>query len=845
MAQPDTLDEAASAMAAPIVAPLGLAAELHGSTIGAAGFAGGIAIGLKQPWPLIWPWIAAAVMATVIAAWGHRRHPRASAIVLGFACLALGAAWVAERQFRVAADDLIALMPDDPCLVSLEGVAVTAPETRVLNAGSLGVFDFRPPVSAFRMQVDGLVSREGQTTPVRGRVAVRVDEVVAPFLPGDRLRVSGWLHRPREPHNPGEFNYVARARALGQAGLVTTTSRDLVRAQPPADADWWMTLRRWHDGLQARAGAWLLAGLPETNDARSPPMLANLLLGQREGNIDGIEDAFERIGLAHLLAISGAHLAVVVGLALFLLRWGGRERRWHAWLVIALVAGYLVLIEVRVPVARAAVMTIAACVGLLAGRRLRLTGLLEVSAIMILLWQPEHVFDAGFQLSFGVVLGLMHLAPLLRERWFGPPSALAGSTGEMLGQCARGIIAAAITAWAVATPLQIHHFGFVSPLGAPLTLLMLPLVSLILVVGYLKMAIAVLLPSVSLLIGPPLANLADALVHLVAWCDRLPGSALATPFGSGPWCGLALLWVVAWACHQSRRSRRLLQAAFAALVLWLLWPMLPIRAVAGLRIDMLSVSNGSCFVLRSGGDTIVFDAGSSPDLDIGRRSIVPAVRRLGVRSIDQLIISHANIDHYASVLELADTVTVVEVIVTPQFMRTASADPHGPVAMLLQELAAREVPVRAVARGESAELGSAKFTWLHPDAEREYARVNDASMVVRVEVAGRAVLLTSDIQREAMAELMALGVGGRASILEQPHHGAYHDLAVEFLRRFDPSIVLQSTGSRRLEPDRWAEPLAHVERLITARDGACWVEVAADGEITFGRFLEADADAAP
>jgi beta-lactamase superfamily II metal-dependent hydrolase len=83
----------------------------------------------------------------------------------------------------------------------------------------------------------------------------------------------------------------------------------------------------------------------------------------------------------------------------------------------------------------------------------------------------------------------------------------------------------------------------------------------------------------------------------------------------------------------------------------------------------------------------------------------------------------------------------------------------------------------------------------------------------------------------------------RCDVLELPHHGSHHDAAVEFVKRVQPSVVLQSTGWVRWQRDRWADDLAGAQRLVTVRDGACSVRIARDGTITFERFLPEGAHA--
>ncbi|MHC4709844.1 MAG: ComEC/Rec2 family competence protein, partial [Planctomycetota bacterium] len=170
---------------------------------------------------------------------------------------------------------------------------------------------------------------------------------------------------------------------------------------------------------------------------------------------------------------------------------------------------------------RAGVMTIAASLGLAAGRRMQVRGLVAASAAGILLWRPDQLLSAGFQLSFGVVLGLIHLAPLLRARWFGRPDMFAASSADMLGQWLRTTCAVAVTAWLVAMPIGLHHWGVMWPLAAPFSVVVLPVVAVVLALGYLKMILAVVMPSGGLLLALPLSLGTDFLITLVRAMDAV------------------------------------------------------------------------------------------------------------------------------------------------------------------------------------------------------------------------------------------------------------------------------------------------------------------------------------
>lgn len=812
-------------------------------TLLAGAFAAGIAAARVADSPIVWPWLVAATVALLGAVTAQRRTGVALAL-LAATCAALGGGWQTIRFHRVAADDIATLATAAPRIVHVTGVATRDPEMRRRSAGSMAAFDYRRPAVYFPMTVDGVVGRDGSVIPACGAVYVRVDETLPPFRAGDRVTVQGVLRAPGEPENPGAFDFARYARNLGQAGVLSAPQRELVQVERAERSAAGSMFLRWRATVRQRADALLLADMPAATADQSA-LLTALLLGRRDPQLDDLSDSFRRVGLAYLLAISGLHLGVLAAGIVLAARFVGLPERWHGVLLIAAALAYVFLVEVRLPVLRAAVMVVAAGAAFTIGRRVRLTGAIALAAVGLLLWRPDQLLTAGFQLSFGVVLALALLAPIVRVRWFGLAENNPRTVGAMISEWAKTSLAVAVVAWLVASPIIAYHFGMFCPLAAPLSIVAIPLVAALLLLGYAKMLLAALLPSAALLVAVPLSLGAQILLALVAVMDAAPGSTLIVPYPSIAWTFAALAWSIAWTfTGLYDRGRGVVRwsmiAALLVLIVWLQWPRLPLHTQPDLRVDMLSVGDGSCYIVRSAGETLVFDAGSARDLDAGERTIVPALRRMNIFHVDTLAISHPNLDHYSAVVEVADAFGVREVLVTQAFRDAVAADLDSSAAQLMQLLNERRVTIRTVGAGDSRRVGRATMTVLHPSAETDYERVNDTSMVLRFTLGRRSVLFTGDVQQEAIDDLLAERPGLAADVMELPHHGSFNDSAIALVEQVQPTVVLQSAGWSRYRGDRWRAVLdgmaRDVTRLVTARDGACHVEIDGDGTITTGRF---------
>lgn len=790
----------------------------------------------------LWPWLAVAGMcsAAVLFMQFRKRGPRGMApLLLSIAVIALSACWASLREHRVDRTSLAAMVTDRDHLWQLEGRIGSPPTVKTPGRGSLGRYGFQEPITVFRFEVTTAIETDGHRDALSGTVLVRVNGTGYRWSVGDQLRLRGMLRSFPPAMNPGETDLARIARAQGLAGLLDVATMDSV-VELGGRRDWMWQLRRWQSDVRTRAAGWIRQDLPETDETRRDALLAALMLGERGAGLDGLDKSFARVGLAHLLAISGMHLAILVLTGLMIVRlfsWPPAVER----LVIALlVVAYLFVVPARIPVWRAGVMSLAFLGAGVLGRRLDHLNLWAISALVVLLWQPTELLSPGAQLSFGVVLGLVVLTPHLRLKLFGEPrdAELLSPADDVFEQC-KTIVAATLVAWLVATPLVAHVFGVICPLAPLATLPAMALTHIALTAGYLKALTAVLLPSVGVILGPILAIATDGLIGLVDRVDRLPLSSLPVLQPGVLWT-LATTAAAAWWMRrrvEAGASRWRRWAAPVALVIlfgWLLRSRLPNwldPTPQPSRLIMLAVGNGSCYIIESGGQAVMFDAGSGNYLGIGDSTIIPAVRRLGILEVPTLILSHADVDHFAAAIEVMNELHTRRLLITTDMMNQTQIDPLGPIALVVNEAERLGVQLIIADAGHEAQFGASHWRWLHPTSAATYNTSNEASMVARVDLGPHRLLLCGDLQGRGVQDLMAEcdAEALHASIMELPHHGSWSPLDASLVRLVDPEIVLQSTAGGRLVGDRWSEELAHRQRYVTAEHGATILQLAPDG----------------
>lgn len=818
----------------------------------ALAMAAGVVLGAAAAVPIAWLGAGAVALAVVMVML-FRRRDRGVRAWSAVAVVCLSAAWGAVRDGWVAADSVARFVQTEPQLAEVTGVIDSAPWLRRTHDGPFATYSWEPPATLFVMEVEGIgiaAAREAAS----GRLLVRIDEAEHRLRLGQRVRVTGWLAAVQGPMNPGEFDYRAAMLERGIEGRLTMPSRancEVIGTAPALAAP----LRAFHAArAEVSAAAMWSLGLGLEEWPRERGLLQTLLLGVWSHELKDVEDEFRAVGLTHVLCISGAHLAILMWIVWQLVRLVVPDPPRAAAIVLAVLVAYLLAIPMNVPIARAAIMATLLCLGGMSGRRTTALQVLALSCVVCLAWRPMDLFAPGFQLSFGIVWALLVFTrPVAEWVWPAPLVRVTAPTfGELAGRKFVEFMAASVVAFVVALPLVAYHFGIISPLAVLLSVLSFLPVSGLLFFGYLKILLGLVVPSASIVMAGPLAWLADVLVSLVEHAARWPGASVE--LGAPPtlgWTLAAVLAVVAALAGWFAGRRRAMACTGVVLGVWLAavqpgsgggrfaWA-LPWSGEAPVAtVTMFAVGDGSCFVVELPGDgaaephVLMFDCGSSGYLDVGARSIVPSLRGLGVGRIDTLVLSHADLDHFSGVLDVAARVPVGRVLMPPQMLVEARAKPQAAPGYLLAELEARGLRIEVVAGGWREEVASAELNVLWPPTELKPKRNNDGSIALLIRVGDRRILLNGDIGDEAMFALLHDRVELRADVADLPHHGSFVDSSPRWLAAVAPRVVLQSSGPARLRRDRWAEVVGAqgAERWVTARHGMVRVRLYADGRI--------------
>lgn len=753
--------------------------------VAAFGFTFGV---VAAPGEAVWADVATAVLLAVVAI-GLARRGRIIAQVVSL--IAFFFAGQAAATLRLPPLETISATGGrlDASII-VEGDVVDAPR-------------MAPDSDRLIIDVVATATAVGRTlTPARGRVEIWIPAApdapggssagaspasvrAAPCgRPGDRVRFWGRMQVPEPSLLPGRDSprLVAARRGVSLVGSIPSPRHCMVVAEAVRPG-LRVTMERFRGAIH------------DAIDRALPPGRAAVVrafaTGERAGISRSVAHAFNDSGLSHLLAVSGLNLAIIAGLFAICLAWvlrwfpavtlGFGALRLASVIAIPFVVLYTLIVGASPSAIRAAIMVIALLGAQLVRRISEPWSALALALLVMLAWDPASLGDVSFQLSFAAVAALLRLYPAMRARW-----AATLLRWPWWSRWPVDVALASAAATIGTAPLVARHFQRMSLAGLLANVPAAPLASLVLVP--LSLAGGVL-GTVHDGLAQPVLQLAgyaaEALTALATTAASMPGAAIRVPQPSALECILFYVGTIGLSLRPaSRRARRIGFVAFMALAVIFTTLQLSRRWTDDLRVTFLPVGQGDGAVVEfPGGHVMVVDTGPAyGDFSAAETVMIPYLRYRRITSIDTLVLSHAHADHTGGLATFEREFDIAEVWFTDDVREVESAVLE-PMARLK-----RRWPI------QPRSIGGVQVTVLSPvTTASAAAKVNDGSIVLRLDYGRRAIVLAGDAERDAEASMVDQSLAP-VDVLKAGHHGSRTSSTDVFLERLRPAHVVVPVG---------------------------------------------------
>ncbi|MCH8029900.1 MAG: ComEC/Rec2 family competence protein [Candidatus Dadabacteria bacterium] len=514
--------------------------------------------------------------------------------------------------------------------INIEGVLYSSPQSRVVGS--------RLFIDVDRVFVEGIERQ------VSGKVVVATTESIKGLVRGDRVRViNPRLRRVGSYKNPGGVDIKTRMerRGIYVRGYVEGAESIIFFGKSRS----YSSALHVIDGLRLGFADFIR----KNTSMPGNELLAAITVGDKWGIPPEVRERFSRVGVAHLLAISGLHLAAIGFSFYFLVKWLMKRSeylllkflvpRLAAALTIAPLVFYLLVAGFATPVTRAFIMAVIFLIAVIAGKQSSRINILSLSALVILLLHPEALFEISFQLSFISVLGIILIHKLT-------PFKTATFKGKVISSAKTTVGAGFMT-----LPIIINTFGLIPVLSIPANLVFIPLVGFFIVpMGMLSFLVFLLSDSLSL----PLIKITMAGVNILMWgVEGISGLSLSA-------FTLPRLSALSWALYGlsvvnfiligfNRRFRYTLPVTLACFFTFLFWSPFGGGGNSNLRVHFLDAGQRNMLVAElPGGRSLALDGGRSRRGDSGyieRAVLTPFLLNLGLTKIDYLFMSSVGEGH--------------------------------------------------------------------------------------------------------------------------------------------------------------------------------------------------------
>ncbi len=659
-----------------------------------------------------------------------------------------------------------------------------------------------------------------QNIPFEQKLICEFGEEMAWSMPeiGSVVTLQGTYRCFLHATNPGEFDVAGYYETLGICGKVTEIT------------DFWQgeeysvvreTLYQLRTAFKER----MYMVFPR----KEASVLTAMLLGDKDGLDEGVEELYKENGIIHILSISGLHITMI-GMGIYqLLRRAGMP----VWLAAICGGGILCLYGVMtglsVSACRAIGMYLIRMLAEVVGRTYDMLTALGVIAAIMAWHNPMNLYNVGFLLSFGSIMGIGWFYPAILpkgkkrkpqryepRRW----KLLVRKWIQQVSQKGVQSILASTSITLFTLPIQLWFYYEVPTYSVIVNLLILPVMNLLMITGL----VVVLLPGSGIL-GTVTCLILQVCEMVCKWFEQLPMHTWNP--GRPQWWQVVAYYILLVVVVIGSKEDSIGKKLRKPIVLTVAVIVLVVRVSAGTTVTFLDVGQGECIVMQmASGEVFLFDCGSTSRKQVGKYVLLPFLKYNGIGHIDGIFVSHEDEDHVSGLKELFSCAKeegiVIDRILLPD-IRERSVEGMNSLQSLLQE---SEAELAYLSEGFTFATEGASFLCVHPPAGYGAEDRNTGSLCcyIAFDKEGNAsdafsLLLTGDVGGEGeqllMQELKNRDISD-VTILKVAHHGSGYSSAEEFLAVVKPQLSIISCGRNNSYGHPHPETLERLERVGSA-----------------------------
>lgn len=636
---------------------------------------------------------------------------------------------------------------------------------------------------------------------------------------GNKIYLAGTYQKGRERRNPGEFDYDKYLKSKSVTGLFVSYNTDSINILSNQKDYFKSSLHSVRKLIDET--------IHKLHNPQTAGLLRGLLLADRSEIDYETKNEFINSGVVHILAVSGLHVGYVLVIIIFIFGRFGIYLR-SILTIIGLVA-FMFLTGVPPSVFRATLMSVVIIIAFLSNRSTNIINSISIAAFIILILNPNEIYNPGFQLSFSAVLAIGILYPYLQKIIFKLNLKHKWLEYILL------FFGVSLSAQIGTLPFTLAYFSKLSVVALFANLIVIPTVGVIIGIAFITVFIGVISNSIAIYFAAANDLLSGWMIDFIKYTGQLDFSFLwirnyslydSIVF----YLGLALVLLVLRKISKVYIKIILVMILSATIIIYSQFDNKELLDKNVLSVFMIDVGQGDSFLIKfPNGKTALIDAGeANPFIDNGERVIIPLLDNFGIRKIDYGFISHLDLDHYGGFVSLVHNDRIKEIF-------RPMPDSSKKSIRLEKYLSQKKIKTRIYDK-YSFDVGNVKIYFLNDPNNYLYKKFssNDKSGVVKIVFGNTSFLFVGDCEHPGEYFLASnFGEMLDSDVLKVGHHGSSTGSSDAFLNLVSPEISLVSAGIKNKfshPSERVINSLEKTNSIIYRTDKSGGVFLQSDGK---------------
>ena len=541
-------------------------------------------------------------------------------------------------------------------------------------------------------------------------------------------------------------------------------------------------------------------------------IIGAIILGDKTDLDSDIKELYSVSGIAHILAISGLHISFI-GMVIYRLLRRRFRFLFSAAVSIPVVLSFGIMSGFGISTIRAIIMFILKIIGEVLGRKYDAITAISLAGLVLLVQNPFVVCNSGFQMSFGAIIAIVLILPIVEE--------ILNTDNKIIK-----VLSANFTISLVMNPILAWNYYELPTFSFLLNIVVVPLMSVVIVSSIVGIFCSCIMFGFGKAVIFPGCGILELYTFL---CNIINKSSVASIVVGQPKVTIiivyyAILLVVLFGLKnirtkytraekerniikketglvlekKAKKERRIkgqnVKLRLACIVGFLLLNCLIYYIPnPGFYITFINVGQGDGILIHGdNGTKVMVDGGSTSEKQVAKNCIVPYLKAEGIGTIDYSIITHTDKDHISGILEILENNNSNRIRIKNLVMPDINMK-DDTYNELIEKAKLKKINVLYIKKGDTLSLGKTKIKCIYPETTTTASDKNDYCTVLSVKNKTSKILLTGDISKE-IEEKIKDDIEENYTVLKVAHHGSNYSSSEKFLKKVNPKYSIISVG---------------------------------------------------